>query len=187
MMDFLLIAIPLLTFISSFSLLALGTYELINPAFRFWPPPEGQPRKKFVFMTLFRIVVYGLVICSILYLWRIGLQFSTPAILLAILLIACGFAIALGSTVALGWTNAFGSKEGLRTDGIFRYSRNPIYVATWFGLAGWALLVPVPLVIATLMNWALLYLVAIFIEERWLTREYGEPFLEYCRKVRRFF
>ncbi len=177
----------MLTFISSFSLLALGTYELINPAFRFWPPPEDQPRKKIVFMILFRIVVYGLVIYSIMYLLRAEFQLSTPAILLAILLFACGLATALGATIALGWANALGSKEGLRIDGMFRYSRNPIYVATWFGLTGWALLVPVPPVIATLMNWALLYLVAIFIEERWLTRKYGEPFLEYCREVRRFF
>ncbi|MCK8464020.1 isoprenylcysteine carboxylmethyltransferase family protein [Aliiroseovarius sp. S1339] len=187
MIDLLLSTLPILTFISSSILLALVTYQLINPNFRFWPPPEGQPRKKIVFMTLFRIVVYGSIIFSILYVWRIGLPVSAPAKFLAILLFACGFAIAFGATIALGWANAFGSKEGLRTDGLFRYSRNPIYIATWFGLAGWALLIPVSFAIATLMIWALIYLVAIFIEERWLAREYGEQFREYRQAVRRFF
>ncbi|KHA54034.1 CzcN domain protein [Sulfitobacter geojensis] len=103
------------------------------------------------------------------------------------MLLLCGFIIAFWATGALGWSNAFGSKEGLRTDGIFAYSRNPIYIATWFGLAGWALLVPTPFIVATLCFWALLYLVAIFLEERWLLEEYGEPFTEFCNTVRRFF
>jgi len=103
------------------------------------------------------------------------------------ILLLCGFIIAFYATGALGWANAFGSKEGLRTDGIFAYSRNPIYVATWFGLAGWALLVPVASITVTLCLWALLYVVAIFLEERWLLKEYGKPFSEFCHTVRRFF
>jgi len=142
--------------------------------------------EKTLFMTLFRIVVYGLVFASIIHLWQDGLQSPTSVNIVAILLLLCGFIIAFWATGALGWANAFGSKEGLRTDGIFAYSRNPIYIATWFGLAGWALLVPTPFIVATLCLWALLYLVAIFLEERWLLEEYGEPFTEFCRAVRRF-
>lgn len=138
-------------------------------------------------MILFRIIVYGLVVASIFYLWQEGLQSSTPTNIVAIILILCGFVIAFWATDALGWSSAFGSKEGLRTDGIFAYSRNPIYVATWFGLAGWALLVPMPFIIATLCFWGLLYLAAVFLEERWLLKEYGEPFREFSRTVRRFF
>ncbi|MHA6323568.1 methyltransferase family protein [Roseivivax sp. CAU 1753] len=187
MFDFLLGTLPILTFLSSAILLALAAYDLIDPAFRFWPPPDDQPAKQIAFMTLFRVMVYGSIVASLLYLWRVGLRFSTPTVLLAILLITVGFGIAFGATWTLGWANAFGSKEGLRTDGIFRFSRNPIYIATWLALAGWALLVPAVLVIATLINWALLYLVGIFIEERWLAKQYPEQFRAYCRKVRRFF
>lgn len=182
MIDLILYALPKLTFLSSAALLALAAIEFVNPEFRFWPPPEDQPDKKKVFMILFRITVYGLIIASVLHIRRGGLQISVPAILL----IFCSFAIAFAATAGLGWENAFGAKDGLRTDGIFRYSRNPIYIATWFGLVGWAFLVPVPFVVATLINWALLYLVAVFIEERWLARTYGQDFHDYCRKVRRF-
>lgn len=137
-------------------------------------------------MALFRTVVYGLVIASALHVWQTGLRLSSPASVLSMLLVFIGFTIAFFATGTLGWKNAFGSKNGLRTDGIFKYSRNPIYIATWFGLAGWALLIPVPLIVATLVSWALLYVVAIFIEEKWLAQEYGEAFHEYCREVRRF-
>lgn len=179
--------VPIITFIASLILLVLGTFQLINPSFVFWPPPKDQRWKKFVFMMLFRIVVYGLILASALYIWHTGLQLSTLGSLLAILLLFLGFAVAFASTGMLGWKNAFGSKQGLKTHGIFKYSRNPIYVATWFGLAGWALLVPSLFIVATLMCWALLYVVAIFLEEKWLAKEYGESFNEYCSKVRRFF
>jgi protein-S-isoprenylcysteine O-methyltransferase Ste14 len=187
MLEHIAFILSVLACISSLILLAIATVELLNPSFKFWPPPKDEPWKKTLFMTLFRIVVYGLVIASIIYLWTYGLQSSTSVNILAMILLLCGFIIAFYATGALGWANAFGSKEGLRTDGIFAYSRNPIYVATWFGLAGWALLVPVASITVTLCLWALLYVVAIFLEERWLLKEYGKPFSEFCHTVRRFF
>lgn len=187
MIVYLALTLSIAACISSLILLTLATLELANPSFKFWPPPENEPWKKMLFMILFRIVVYGLIIASILYLWQDGLQSNTLVILVAMMLVLCGFAIAVWATGALGWANAFGAKEGLRTDGIFAYSRNPIYIATWFGLVGWAFLVPTPLITAALRFWALLYLVAIFLEERWLLEKYGEPFAEFCRTVRRFF
>jgi protein-S-isoprenylcysteine O-methyltransferase Ste14 len=187
MVVYLVLIFSITACISSFILLTFATVELANPSFKFWPPPENEPWKKTVFMVLFRIVVYGLVVASFLHVWQEGLQSSAPVTIAAILLVLCGFIIAFWATGALGWANAFGSKEGLRTDGIFAFSRNPIYVATWFGLAGWALLVPMPFIVATLCFWSLLYLVAIFLEERWLLETYGEPFNEFRRTVRRFF
>lgn len=186
MIDFILTILPMLAFAASLILLVLGTYQLLDPSFVFWPPPKDQPWKNTVFMTLFRIMVYGAFVASVVHIWQSGLRMSGPATWSALLLLLSGFTIAFAATGVLGWSNAFGSKGGLRTDGLFKYSRNPIYIATWFGLAGWALLVPNNLIGATLLLWALLYLVAIFIEEKWLAQVYGEPFHDYCRNVRRF-
>lgn len=180
------LALSIAACISSILLLSLAVVELLNPSFRFWPPPDAEPWKKAVFMILFRVLVYGLAIASGLYLWHGGLRPSAVMTIVAILFILCGFAIAFWATGALGWSNAFGSKDGLRTDGIFAYSRNPIYLATWFGLAGWAIFVPKPVITATLVFWGLLYLAAIFLEERWLFNTYGEPYRVFCQKVRRF-
>jgi protein-S-isoprenylcysteine O-methyltransferase Ste14 len=85
-------------------------------------------------------------------------------------MLLAGFAIAFAATGALGWGQVFGQAEVLRTDGIFGYSRNSIYLATWLGLAGWALLLPSALLIGVLICWGALYVVAIFLEERWLAQ-----------------
>ena len=175
-----------LAFVSVAILLGLAMSDLLISSFEFWPPPKEQQWKKTLFRAIFRAMFYGVIISSILHLWQNGFEGSVFVNSLAAGLIIVGFAVALFATGGLGWGNAFGSKEGLRTDGVFAYSRNPIYVATWFGLAGWALIIPAPIITATLLCWALLYLVAIFLEERWLRQEYGAAYQEFCQKVRRF-
>jgi protein-S-isoprenylcysteine O-methyltransferase Ste14 len=76
--------------------------------------------------------------------------------------------------------------DKLVTTGIFAFSRNPIYVAFGFVLLGQFLL---------FSNWILLaYMVAavwlfhrqILREEEYLRSHYGQPYLEYCDRVRRY-
>ncbi len=186
MATYLHFAFATLAFLSGFALLLLALADLMSKSFSFWPPPDSKSWQNSAFRTLFRIMFYGLVTASLVFLWQSGLPALTASTSVGVVLIILGFVIALAATGTLGWSNAFGSKEGLRTNGIFAYSRNPIYVATWLGLAGWALILPTPIIVATLTCWAVLYLIAVFLEERWLGREYGEAFESYCRKVRRF-
>lgn len=86
----------------------------------------------------------------------------------------------------MGWRNAFGEKLGLRTTGWFSRSRNPIYLATWLGLIGWALLANAWMVTALLATWALFYAIAPMLEEPWLERQYGEDYRAYKAAVPRF-
>ena len=73
------------------------------------------------------------------------------------------------------------------TSGIFSVSRNPIYLALCianigFGLifnSWWVLLSPIPAAI-------LVYLIAIRSEERYLARKFGDEYLEYKARVRRW-
>jgi len=73
------------------------------------------------------------------------------------------------------------------TDGVFRYSRNPLYlgeVLMLLGLAsllgtGWALL-PVPVFVAAIQ------VVFILPEERILRKKFGGQFQEYCHRTRRW-
>jgi protein-S-isoprenylcysteine O-methyltransferase Ste14 len=75
----------------------------------------------------------------------------------------------------------------LVTQGIYRFSRNPMYVGDALMLIGWAL---------WLANAAALALVALFVlylnryqiapEERALGARYGAAYTEYCRAVRRW-
>jgi protein-S-isoprenylcysteine O-methyltransferase Ste14 len=80
-----------------------------------------------------------------------------------------------------------GESAVLVTQGIYRFSRNPMYVGDALMLIGWAL---------WLANAAALALVALFVvylnryqiapEERALEARYGAPYAEYCRAVRRW-
>jgi protein-S-isoprenylcysteine O-methyltransferase Ste14 len=73
------------------------------------------------------------------------------------------------------------------TGGPYRYTRNPLYVAlaafflgvtlgfnTWWGVV---LLVPV----LGVMHWGVIRR-----EERYLERKFGQPYREYCSRVRRY-
>lgn len=76
----------------------------------------------------------------------------------------------------------------LVTDGIYRYSRNPIYVALTLIYAGlavvlnsvWALMLLAPLMVA--MRYGV-----IAREEDYLTRKFGADYLDYQRRVGRWF
>ena len=97
-----------------------------------------------------------------------------------------GFGIAVWITLQMGWRNAFGEKRGLVSDGWFRFSRNPVYVATWVGLSGWGLIANQLQVTILLLAWALLYVLAPFFEEPWLDTQYGAAYRAYKARTRRF-
>ncbi len=168
------------------TLLTLAAVSLVVSDVRFWPPPAKGSWQDVSFIWLFRAMVYGLVGASLLAIFLDGRVPATSALVAGGLLVLFGFGGAFASTRNLGWRNAFGDREGLITEGWFAYSRNPVYVTTWVGLAGWALLVPDLAVRLILLGWGLLYVLATRLEEPWLEAEYGEAYRSYRRRVPRF-
>lgn len=192
-------AVTVLEFSSGYSVTAFGLSLLgilaifafalsaqVTGCFQFWPPPEGKSWQHRSFLLLFRLYLYPLIALSILEfelasgvsaLW----QYFVGGILLLV-----GFGLAMRITLQMGWRNAFGEKKGLITEGWFSISRNPVYVVTWIGLLGWGLIVGKWSVAALLVLWAIMYVLAPFLEEPWLERQYGEEFKTYKSKVPRF-
>jgi len=77
-------------------------------------------------------------------------------------------------------------KNGINLNGLYRVSRNPMYVAYFIYFLGCVLLT---------RSWVLLLLLIIFqisvhwiilSEERWCIREFGEEYIKYMNKVRRY-
>ena len=77
--------------------------------------------------------------------------------------------------------------DRLITDGVFAFSRNPIYVAFAIILVGEFLILP---------NWTTLIAIAaatwlfhrqVLREEDYLRRHYGQAYADYCNRVRRYF
>jgi protein-S-isoprenylcysteine O-methyltransferase Ste14 len=78
-----------------------------------------------------------------------------------------------------------GARPGLITGGLYRYSRNPIFLALLLFLVGYTLLLPTP--------WSALMLAGAYVgvrqqintEESYLDRTYGAEYREYARRVGR--
>jgi protein-S-isoprenylcysteine O-methyltransferase Ste14 len=76
--------------------------------------------------------------------------------------------------------------DKLITSGIFRVSRNPIYVAFAFALIGQFLIFPNWILLAYLLAAAWLVHRQVLLEEQYLKAHYGQEYADYCRRVRRY-
>jgi protein-S-isoprenylcysteine O-methyltransferase Ste14 len=71
--------------------------------------------------------------------------------------------------------------------GPYRYVRNPLYLGTWLGTLGLAILMPPGGAVFAVVAVAALNAVLVFIEERKLTAERRETYSAYRKQVPRFF
>ena len=78
------------------------------------------------------------------------------------------------------------TENKLKTTGIYSWVRNPMYSGWWIALTGISLmwhnifLIPV-----FFLNWAIITLVLINTEEKWLLNLYGEEYSNYKKRVNR--
>lgn len=166
--------------------ITLSAIAALTGKFKFFPPPSKEGWQHRTFMALFRLFLYPLVALSLLFFEIAPANIAPLQYGGGSLLLVTGFALAFWITFRMGWRNAFGAKYGLKTQGWFRISRNPVYVATWIGMIGWGLLANSALVWVLLALWAIMYLLAPIFEEPWLEQQYGQKYLDYKRQTRRF-
>lgn len=83
--------------------------------------------------------------------------------------------------------SSFGHPARLVTNGVFRYSRNPIYVAFLLPLASLGYYSPFAASIASLTYVAAMTVFVIKPEERVLTEEFRSEYLDYKRRAPRWF
>lgn len=112
---------------------------------------------------------------------------------LAAALAACGTAFAVLGVAAFRQADTTvdprlpeQSAKVVRT-GIYKFSRNPMYVGFFLMLLAWSVnmqqLLAVPLLVAFV---AYLTRYQIIPEERFLKNKFGDEYVDYCRKVRRW-
>ncbi len=108
-----------------------------------------------------------------------------------------GVLFCLAGVVGLAWSLvSFGRSfrvgidteqpDKLITTGIFRLSRNPIYVASAFVLIGQFLIFPNWILLAYPLAAAWLVHRQVLLEEQYLKTHYGQEYADYCRRVRRY-
>ena len=140
---------------------AFSSLKFVRPRFEFWPPPSPNSWQHRVFRALFRVFFATLLVLSFV-------DFQPGSIgrhVIGGIGVLLGFGFALRWTGFLGWRDAFGEATGRKTTGPYAWSRNPIYVVSILGMAGWAVAVGSGYLSVLLALWALLYIGAPFVEE----------------------
>ncbi|HRW03510.1 MAG TPA: methyltransferase [Caldilineaceae bacterium] len=166
-------------------ILCLSVISLFARDLQFWPPPDESSWQSNLFWSLFRLMFGSLMVLCVLDYAGIDAVPLFQTILGTFMAVA-GFGSAFALTYDLGWGNAHGSTEGLKTDGWYRWSRNPIYIVTIVGMIGLGVAINSRLVNFVLVIWAAFYILAPFLEEPWLEKHYGDSFRAYKQTVPRF-
>lgn len=146
----------------------------------------------------FKLTVAGLFVYVLLYAWVPGshgyfLTIQLPYaddfqwMGLVILGVAMVWTIIAQGNMKDSWRVGIDSerKTELITEGLFRYSRNPIFLGMLLVLAGLFLVTPNA---ATLIFWVVGYIliqVQIRLEEEYLRRQHGKLYDEFCQRVPR--
>lgn len=79
-----------------------------------------------------------------------------------------------------------GARQGLVTSGLYRFCRNPIFLALLTTLTGYTLLLPTRLSLILLLGAFIGIRQQVLAEEAYLSRTYGDAYREYARRVGRF-
>jgi protein-S-isoprenylcysteine O-methyltransferase Ste14 len=178
----LLFGIPLVCLLSLVGLLVI---DVLIEKVTIWPPPQKASWQYHLVWTLFRSGVLSAFVLSF-FVWD---SFIVPDSLrwrLGFPLFMLGMGIAFYGYVRLGLGNSRGLAEGLYTNGLYRYSRNPQYVAAILGFIGTALWVNAWQMVVICGLLSLLYVLLPFLEEPWLYEQYGEAYAEYRNRTPRF-
>lgn len=74
----------------------------------------------------------------------------------------------------------------LITDGVYAYTRNPVYSGALLVCVGAVFIANnLLLFIVPIICWAYMTIFLIFTEEKWLTDLYGQEYIDYCKRVNR--
>ena len=174
-----LIALAALAALTCLLLLTIRT-DLLT----LWPIPGPRSWQGRVFWPLFRIGL-GLTIL----LGAMDALTVTPGWPLAVglPLALTGLSVTVYGYFDLGLKNTYCADAGLVTSGLYRYSRNPQYLASILGYLGLAIAAD-SAAIAVLCALAIgVYCLLPLAEEPWLARAYGASYERYKHRTPRFF
>jgi len=152
----------------------------------------GEMDKSDFFIIPFALLFFYLIFSSVLNFPKIGTELFRNEIVRWIGVVLCmlGLLLFLLSLVSFGKSFRVGidgeHPGGLIITGAFAISRNPIYTAFGFILLGIFLISPNWIVLLYLFAGLWLFNRQVHLEEDSLKKMYGEEYMEYCKKVRRY-
>lgn len=167
------------------AVLAAILWSVVVPDRRVWPPRRyTQATPLLVWVPTFTL--FGVLIALGVLGWS---DVSLPSWLrfgVGVPLIILGNLAVWSEVIEFGLAQTGGAPGTLRTDGLYRFSRNPQYLADIGIIAGWAVLAAAPWAFGVAIAAIIVLLAAPFAEEPWLRDRYGAAFEAYAARVPRF-
>lgn len=151
----------------------------------------GKDKTDFLILP-FAFLLFYIVFASAFGLPEIGAQLFDDTLTgwLGVIVCIMGILLFIYALNSFGKSFRVGLDEDhpgeLVTTGAFSISRNPIYTAFGLVLAGIFLIIPNWIVLIYVFAGIWLFNRQILLEEQSLKGIYGEKYMEYCKKVRRF-
>lgn len=152
----------------------------------------GEMDRKDFLIPPFAFLLFYIVFASVFNLPKIGAELFHNEFLdyLGVVLCITGIALFIYAIISFGKSFRVGLDEDhpgeLVTTGAFSISRNPIYTAFGFVLIGVFLIIPNWIILIYVFIGIWLFNRQIILEEQSLKKIYGEKYIAYCKKVRRF-
>jgi protein-S-isoprenylcysteine O-methyltransferase Ste14 len=150
-------------------------------------PPIGH---KVFYLSKYSIVLmWG---AMILQSWGVNLSFITIPPLLQVISVCLwvfGFALLFIGRLGMGDSFRIGSpqeKTGLKVNGLFRFSRNPMYLGVYSTLLASVLFTLNPLILLIGIFIVVAHHRIVLAEEQHLRNVFGKEYLDYCSRVRRY-
>lgn len=142
---------------------------------KFFPPTEGKEQSAFY---VYQITILILLI----YLFFAEIKFNSTLNFTGLLVYLSGTILYLKSIVDF----ARPENTGINKTGLYKYSRNPMYVAFFLYFLGCSLLINSWFYFIILMVFQISVHYLILSEERWCVKKFGKEYNDYMKKVRRY-
>lgn len=171
--------------LAGLTLAALLAATLYAPRLDLWPTPAAASWQSRVFWPLFRALNVATLLLAALDFapWQEWSIVRAAGALAALV----GFGLYGLAVASLGRPNLYCGKDGLRTRGIYRFTRNPQYATAIPAYIGLALASQSPRVLALAVLLAAVFALMALTEEPWLESVYGHAYARYRRTVPRFY
>ncbi len=141
----------------------------------FFPPTKGKEQ---VAYYVYQITTLFLLV----YLFFLEIKLDTTLNYIGLVLFILGTILYLKSTIDF----AKPQKMGINKNGLYKWSRNPMYLAFFIYFLGCTLLIDSWSYFIILIVLQISVHFLIISEERWCIKKFGEEYKKYMKKVKRY-
>ena len=161
-------------FLIRFVLLGMVNNEALPRAAQF-APLQGGEKTAYLFYQLANVLI-------VLYPLALKIRVAGPLGIIGVLVYGAGVGVMALATIHF----ARPKQNGLNTNGLYKISRNPMYVGYFVYFLGCVLLTGSGLLLLLLLVFQISAHWIIRSEERWCVEKFGDEYISYMKKVRRY-